>query len=59
MTEALAQHDRPVTDAIGRRGGLFAFGGDGFAAAFASASDAATAAVDAQRELVAQRWPDD
>jgi class 3 adenylate cyclase len=60
MTEALAHHDRLVTGAIGEWGGyVFASGGDGFAAAFASASDAAAAAVDAQRELVAQRWPED
>jgi class 3 adenylate cyclase len=60
MTEALAHHDRLVTGAIGQRGGyVFASGGDGFAAAFASASDAAAAAVDAQRELVAHRWPED
>jgi DNA-binding winged helix-turn-helix (wHTH) protein len=49
---------RLVTAAIGLRGGyIFGSGGDGFAAAFASASDAA-AAVDAQRRLVAQRWPE-
>jgi predicted ATPase/class 3 adenylate cyclase/DNA-binding SARP family transcriptional activator len=60
MTEALAHHDRLVTGAIGQRGGyVFASGGDGFAAAFASASDAALAAVDAQRALVAHRWPKD
>ena len=60
MTEALSYHDRLITGAIGhRRGYIFASGGDGFAAAFASASDAAAAAVDAQRELVSQRWPED
>ncbi len=59
MTEALSHHDRLVTGAIEHCSGyVFASGGDGFAAAFASASDAAAAAVDAQRQLVAQRWPE-
>ncbi len=60
MTEALSHHDRLITSAIEHRSGyVFASGGDGFAAAFASASDAAATAVDAQRELVSQRWPAD
>ena len=60
MTEALALHDRLVIGAIEQRGGyVFASGGDGFAAAFGSASDAAAAAVDAQRALIAQPWPAD
>jgi predicted ATPase/class 3 adenylate cyclase/DNA-binding SARP family transcriptional activator/tetratricopeptide (TPR) repeat protein len=60
MTEAVARHDRLITGAIEQRGGyVFASGGDGFAAAFPSASDAAAAAVDAQRKLAAQEWPAD
>jgi predicted ATPase/class 3 adenylate cyclase/DNA-binding SARP family transcriptional activator len=60
MPEALALHDRLVKGAIEQRGGyVFASGGDGFAAAFGSASNAAAAAVDAQRALIAQPWPAD
>jgi DNA-binding SARP family transcriptional activator/class 3 adenylate cyclase len=60
MTEAVSCHDRLVTGAIEERAGyVFASSRDGFAAAFASASDAAAAAVDAQRKLDAQPWPAD
>ena len=59
MAEALARHDAVVLASIEAcRGVVFASGGDGFAAAFASASDAASAAVGAQRALAVEAFPD-
>jgi predicted ATPase/class 3 adenylate cyclase len=55
--EAIAGHEAVVRGAIEARGGyVFAGLGDGFAAAFAKASDAVAAAVDAQRALLDQPW---
>ena len=52
MTAAMQVHDLIVRSAIKRHGGfVFATGGDGFCAAFSSAVDAVTAAVEAQRQL--------
>ena len=52
MTEAMQAHDIIVCSAIERHGGyVFATGGDGFCAAFSSAVDAVTAAVESQQEL--------
>jgi class 3 adenylate cyclase len=52
MTAAVQAHDVVVRSAIGRHGGyIFATGGDGFCAAFSSAVDAVTAAVESQRAL--------
>ena len=52
MAAAMQAHDVIVCSAIERRGGhVFATGGDGFCAAFSSAVDAVTAAVESQREL--------
>ncbi|HVM66633.1 MAG TPA: LuxR C-terminal-related transcriptional regulator [Acidimicrobiales bacterium] len=52
MAEAVQAHDAILRAAIERhRGHVFADGGDGFAAAFSSAMDAVTAAVEAQRAL--------
>ena len=52
MATAVQAHDVIVRSAIERHGGhVFASGGDGFCAAFSSAMDAVTAAVDSQREL--------
>jgi predicted ATPase/DNA-binding CsgD family transcriptional regulator len=49
---ALRIHDTIVRGTIERHGGyVFAIGDDGFSAAFSSATDAATAAVDAQEQL--------
>jgi len=54
MAEAVQRHDAIVRSAIEQHGGrVFATGGDGFSAAFSSALDAVTAAVESQRELVA------
>ena len=48
MTDALARHDDILRMAIARRGGtVFATGGDGVAAVFANAADAARAALGA------------
>lgn len=59
MGVALARHDELVRSAIaGRDGYVFATGGDGFAAAFGRAEDAVAAAVDAQRALGEEGWPD-
>jgi predicted ATPase len=53
MAEAVQAHDAIVRSAIERHGGyVSAGGGDGFSAAFSSAVDAVTAAVESQRELV-------
>jgi predicted ATPase/class 3 adenylate cyclase len=57
--EVLEQHRR-VMRAVWQRHGGFERGteGDSFFVIFASASDAVAAAVDAQRELAAQNWPE-
>jgi predicted ATPase/class 3 adenylate cyclase len=58
MRAALAVHDEVVRTAIAAHGGeVFATGGDGFAAAFATAAHAAGAAIDAQRALASCTWP--
>ena len=59
MRGALARHDEVVTAAVEARGGYVVKStGDGFLAAFASASDAVGAAIDAQRTLGAEPWPE-
>jgi predicted ATPase/class 3 adenylate cyclase/DNA-binding CsgD family transcriptional regulator len=56
MTVAMQAHDVIVRSAIERHGGyVFATGGDGFGAAFSSAVDAVSAAVEAQLELRGDR----
>jgi predicted ATPase/DNA-binding CsgD family transcriptional regulator len=53
---ALERLDAIVSEVIGRRGGyVFSDSDDGFSAAFATAVDAAEAAVELQRRLVAER----
>jgi predicted ATPase/class 3 adenylate cyclase len=52
MKTALASHDMIVRNVIEAHGGyVFATGGDGFAAAFATAQDAIDSALDAQRQI--------
>ena len=52
MAVAVQAHEVILRSAIERRcGHVFATGGDGFCAAFPSAADAVTAAVESQREL--------
>ena len=59
MSEALARHDELLPEVIDRRDGtVFATGGDGLAAAFARAADAAAAAIDAQRSFREEHWPE-
>jgi predicted ATPase/class 3 adenylate cyclase len=58
MREALARHDEVLRSAVESAGGfVFSTGGDGFAAAFGRAGDAAGAAVAAQRGLTSMEWP--
>jgi class 3 adenylate cyclase len=58
MSEALAIHDELVRGAVDSHGGrVFATGGDGFCAAFASPTDAVCAAAGTQRLFARQVWP--
>src|ERR1700730_16245798 len=57
MAAALARHDAILRDAVeSHRGLVFSEMGDGIAAAFASASDAVAAAIEAQLGLGAEAW---
>jgi predicted ATPase len=57
MQAALERHDEIVRGVIKGRGGyLFATGGDGFAAAFATAAEAVGAALTAQSLLAREVW---
>jgi class 3 adenylate cyclase len=57
MKHALARHDAILRDCIERHGGyVFKTVGDAFYAAFARATDAAGAAVAAQRGLASESW---
>jgi class 3 adenylate cyclase len=59
MRVALARHEAIVQTAIGAHAGfVFAPTGDGVGAAFWRSGDAIGAAVDAQRALQAESWPD-
>jgi len=59
MGAALARHDAIVRKAIDAADGhVFSTGGDGFAAVFARAGNAVSAAVAAQRELALEPWPE-
>ena len=60
MSSVLARHDRLLRDAIAAHSGyVFATGGDGFAVAFASVAEALGMAIDAQRALRSEPWPDE
>jgi predicted ATPase/DNA-binding SARP family transcriptional activator len=57
--DALATHRRLLRDAFASHGGNEVdTQGDAFFVSFASASDAVAAALDGQRALAAERWPD-
>jgi class 3 adenylate cyclase len=57
--EVLGRHDRLVRDACAGHGGReIRTQGDGFFVAFTRATDAVAAAVQVQRALMAERWPD-
>jgi TolB-like protein/Tfp pilus assembly protein PilF len=59
MRAALARHDALLRDCIDDHDGhVFKTGGDGFCAAFHTASDALAAALDAQRALHREPWPE-
>jgi len=60
MPAALDRHDLIVRSAIEDHDGyVFSTGGDGFAAAFSRAGAAVAAALEAQRGLTAESWPQD
>jgi class 3 adenylate cyclase len=57
MQGALARHDTILREAILAQGGVvFKTVGDGYHAVFETATDAVSAALDAQRALVAEAW---
>jgi adenylate cyclase len=59
MQVALPRHDALVRQCVKAHDGhVFKTGGDAFCAAFHTASDALAAALDAQRALHAERWPE-
>ena len=59
MERALARHDMILRGAVEEHTGVvFSTGGDGLAAAFGRAADAVLAAVDAQRRLQVELWPE-
>ena len=59
MRAALARHDALLRHCIGAHDGhVFKTVGDAFCAAFHTASDALAAALDAQRALHRERWPE-
>ena len=58
MRTALARHETILQQAVGAQGGcVFKMMGDQFCVAFARATDALTAALEAQRALQAEPWP--
>jgi predicted ATPase/class 3 adenylate cyclase len=59
MSAAQSIHDRILYDVIETAGGyVFSQAGDGFAASFSSAIGGVGAALDIQRKLASQEWPD-
>ncbi|HEX5863871.1 MAG TPA: adenylate/guanylate cyclase domain-containing protein, partial [Casimicrobiaceae bacterium] len=59
MRAALARHDALLRHCIGDHAGhVFKTGGDAFCAAFHTAADAVAAALDAQRALHREPWPE-
>ena len=59
MRASLARHDALLREHIEAHGGhVFKTVGDAFCAAFATAASAIEAALDAQRSLRAERWPE-
>ena len=57
MSHAMARHDELLRDAVESHDGFIVKnGGDGFHAVFATAHDAVTAALAAQRALLADDW---
>jgi predicted ATPase/class 3 adenylate cyclase len=59
MGDALSRHDAILAAAVERHDGLiFSQAGDGVAAAFQRSGDALDAALEAQRRLAVEPWPD-
>jgi len=59
MEQAVRRHDQILTEAIERTGGtVFKQVGDGLCAAFDAPAAAIEAAIEGQRALVAEPWPD-
>ena len=59
MQAALPRHDSLLRQCVSTHGGhVFKTGGDAFYVAFHTASDALAAALEAQRALHRERWPD-
>ncbi len=59
MSSSLARHDAILRQAIEKQGGhVFKTVGDAFCAAFSNPSDAAGAALASQREICAEKWPE-
>jgi TolB-like protein/class 3 adenylate cyclase/Tfp pilus assembly protein PilF len=59
MRAALARHDALLRHCIGdHKGHVFKTGGDAFCAAFHTAADAVAAALEAQRALHREPWPE-
>jgi TolB-like protein/class 3 adenylate cyclase/tetratricopeptide (TPR) repeat protein len=59
MRAALARHDALLRQCVeGHEGHIFKTGGDAFCAAFHTAPDAVAAALDAQRALGREPWPE-
>src|SRR5947199_3410717 len=59
MRASLARHDALLRQSIEAHGGhVFKTAGDAFCASFATATSAVEAALDAQRALRAERWPE-
>jgi predicted ATPase/class 3 adenylate cyclase len=59
MARSLALHDQTLRAAFSHHGGVVcSMMGDGMAVAFASAAGAVGAVLEAQRALLAARWPD-
>src|SRR5258707_407922 len=60
VEQALGRHDEIQRDAFVRHGGrVFAADGEGFAVSFEDTQDAVDAAIDAQRALAEEPWPED
>jgi class 3 adenylate cyclase len=59
MRVALERHDTIVRGVVDRHDGfVFSTGGDAFCVAFRRSTDALSAAVEVQRELREERWPE-
>lgn len=59
MRDALVRHDRLLRSVLASHGGyIFSTSGDAFCAAFAAPDDALAAAVEVQRAITSELWPE-